>query len=439
MPNGIFYNLRMRWLTIIIPLSIIVMIVCFEIFNSMGRFNGEDAIYAVLASYIGYFIPIIWVVLTFKKYKVSIKEMFFKRLEVKALKWWEIITVVTALILFSMATFYLIYIPLSYIMPSYVESLLEEKGVYTSADSAIPAIANILEFIMGVVLAPFVEELIFRGVMFNRFLEKWGIKAAIIAPSFLFGILHFNFIGAFVFGLIMTLLYIKTKSLIIPILCHILNNGIAYGITYITYFIEGEEVIYSLEKFRSELWIGIVCFVISTTFIIHFLYKNWPLHIITIRSLANEPIHIYSKTLVKANLSGFNLHRALLANTDLSQAKLVKAHLRNAELKKSVISNASFHEANLVLADCRGAILINCDFSDSICNHCDFSNADLSDANFSNAKVNMAVFNGAKLIGANMKCDDLNEAIFNNAIYDETTIWPENFNPKVKGAIRSYE
>ena len=191
MPKGIFYNLRMRWLTIIMPLSIIVMIVCFEIFNSMGRFNGEDAIYAVLASYIGYFIPIIWVVLIFKKYNVSIKEMFFKRLEVKALKWWEIATIVTVLILFSMATFYLIYIPLSYIIPSYVEALLEEKGVYTSADSAIPAIANILEFLMGVVLAPFVEELIFRGVMFNRFLAKWGIKAAIIAPSFLFGILHF--------------------------------------------------------------------------------------------------------------------------------------------------------------------------------------------------------------------------------------------------------
>jgi uncharacterized protein YjbI with pentapeptide repeats len=37
---------------------------------------------------------------------------------------------------------------------------------------------------------------------------------------------------------------------------------------------------------------------------------------ITIISLANDPIYIDSNTLDKANLNGVNLHRALLSNID---------------------------------------------------------------------------------------------------------------------------
>ncbi len=42
--------------------------------------------------------------------------------------------------------------------------------------------------------------------------HKWGIKKAVIISSIIFGLGHFDVIGAFMFGVVMCLLYIKTKK-----------------------------------------------------------------------------------------------------------------------------------------------------------------------------------------------------------------------------------
>jgi ABC-type nickel/cobalt efflux system permease component RcnA len=77
------------------------------------------------------------------------------------------------------------------------------------------------------IIGPIAEEFIFRGVLLHRMMKKTSMWGGIIISSILFGILHADVFGAFIFGVIASLLYIKTRNLLIPILLHIINNSIA--------------------------------------------------------------------------------------------------------------------------------------------------------------------------------------------------------------------
>lgn len=97
---------------------------------------------------------------------------------------------------------------------------------FTNYDS----IALILEVIAGVFLAPIVEELVFRGVLFNRLKVKKGIVFAMIVSSILFALGHEfgGMISAFLFGLCQCVLYLKTDNIFTCIMVHFLNNLTVY-------------------------------------------------------------------------------------------------------------------------------------------------------------------------------------------------------------------
>jgi membrane protease YdiL (CAAX protease family) len=82
------------------------------------------------------------------------------------------------------------------------------------------------EVIVGLVLAPVIEELFFRGVLLHRWADKWGCARAILATSVLFASYHPNILGAFVFGVVMSLVYLRTRTLLVPMLMHFINNAI---------------------------------------------------------------------------------------------------------------------------------------------------------------------------------------------------------------------
>ncbi len=90
-------------------------------------------------------------------------------------------------------------------------------------------ISFILDFILSVFFAPVLEELFFRGVLFNRLKIRTGIVAAMIISSFIFAIGH-EFGGitsAFLFGMCMCVIYLKTDNILMTISIHFLNNLLA--------------------------------------------------------------------------------------------------------------------------------------------------------------------------------------------------------------------
>lgn len=83
--------------------------------------------------------------------------------------------------------------------------------------------------ITSIIFAPVLEELIFRGVLFNRLKIRVGIIPAMIFSSLLFGIGH-DFGGitsAFLFGMCMCILYLKTDNILVPMSVHFTNNVVA--------------------------------------------------------------------------------------------------------------------------------------------------------------------------------------------------------------------
>ena len=82
--------------------------------------------------------------------------------------------------------------------------------------------------VTAIVVAPIVEEIVFRGVIFSFFKKYTTRTIAIIATSFLFAALHINvlqFIPLFILGIIFQLLFIYHKSLYPGIIYHSINNS----------------------------------------------------------------------------------------------------------------------------------------------------------------------------------------------------------------------
>jgi membrane protease YdiL (CAAX protease family) len=75
------------------------------------------------------------------------------------------------------------------------------------------------------VLAPLVEELLFRGTLFRNLRVRFNSAVAVLASSALFGLGHKDQVGAFISALCFALVYTRTRSLWAPIALHALNNG----------------------------------------------------------------------------------------------------------------------------------------------------------------------------------------------------------------------
>ena len=121
-----------------------------------------------------------------------------------------------------------------------------------------------------IVISPIVEELMFRGVFLNKLESIVPTLFAVLISSLLFAALHTfgSIFSAFIFGICVSILYLKTENILVPIFAHFLNNLIG-------------EVIYHMDfqgiLFSNGLVIGLVSVlaVISFILIIKFIVSSW--------------------------------------------------------------------------------------------------------------------------------------------------------------------
>lgn len=81
------------------------------------------------------------------------------------------------------------------------------------------------------VIAPVIEETLMRGFVLGGLKNKYGVVTALLLSSALFAMLHFNMVqtlSAFVCGVILGLLYIKTDAVFCCIIAHCGYNFISY-------------------------------------------------------------------------------------------------------------------------------------------------------------------------------------------------------------------
>jgi hypothetical protein len=115
----------------------------------------------------------------------------------------------------------------------FVKKLMHQQLSIQKFDFSLSSFTNfneIIYFILIVFITPIVEEMVYRGFLFNLLLKKYSVKLALIVSSLIFALIHLRFAGIgflFLYGLFFGYVYYKTNSLIAPILAHFIINFLA--------------------------------------------------------------------------------------------------------------------------------------------------------------------------------------------------------------------
>jgi uncharacterized protein len=128
-------------------------------------------------------------------------------------------------------------------------------------------------FFSIVIVAPVTEEFIFRGVLLHRFNEKWDTTTAILVCSILFGIVHFNIysVAIAISFIFIALIYLQTRSLLVPIALHAMNNAVVWMNLLIHAFFQAEP---QVNVTVQTLWAGLFNTVMALPILFYFL--KWP-------------------------------------------------------------------------------------------------------------------------------------------------------------------
>lgn len=96
----------------------------------------------------------------------------------------------------------------------------------------------ILAIIVLVVIAPIVEEVVFRGTVLQTLIKHFGTGFGNILTALFFAFIHFQFESFFLLfflSFILNWIFLKAKSLYPCIGFHMLNNGIAFLAHFLIY------------------------------------------------------------------------------------------------------------------------------------------------------------------------------------------------------------
>ena len=95
-------------------------------------------------------------------------------------------------------------------------------------------IDKVLMFVIIALVGPLLEELLFRGIMLTPHI-RFGQMFAVVITGILFGLYHVNYvqiISAAIMGVAFGFLAVKTRSIIVPVIVHMINNSLG-AIQYI--------------------------------------------------------------------------------------------------------------------------------------------------------------------------------------------------------------
>ena len=130
-------------------------------------------------------------------------------------------------------------------------------------------------FMKVAIVAPVVEELIFRGLIFQGFRRNYNKFVAVIMSALLFSLFHLNpwqMPATFVLGLLLGWLMIRTNSLILSILAHSINNLLV--LLTVTYWQQINTYAFFLMEKKEKLVLSGMIALLSLI-LIHFLSLNF--------------------------------------------------------------------------------------------------------------------------------------------------------------------
>ena len=127
----------------------------------------------------------------------------------------------------------------SLIFAGIYSGIITAMGLDSLKPSPIPedilghGLSRLLNTLIIVVWGPFTEEVFFRGFMLAALVPSFGVIRAVIISSAIFAAAHFTLgvmIPLFVTGMLLSWLYLKTRSIWPPLAAHAAQNLIAVSV-----------------------------------------------------------------------------------------------------------------------------------------------------------------------------------------------------------------
>ena len=272
--NNPFKSLKFRDLVLrFIILSLITSFVLFFLQANVGfKLNQQDSV--IIIYIIQFVLLCLWTVKDFGRLKAKAKYVVGDLPQ--NYNWLRLTWLVPLIIIFSISCSIILFYLLSLAAPSFLEQLLRSVADTPSVDNSNSFASNLLVIVTFCLVAPVTEEFLFRGIILQRWATKWGICTGLISSSLLFGFVHPNPIGLSLAGMIWGVLYIKTRSLVVPIAFHALNNIVAVLPQLLPADSSNSKSTLTIQNLQSFWWIGVVMMVFSLPLLLRFIWKNWP-------------------------------------------------------------------------------------------------------------------------------------------------------------------
>ncbi|EEL89125.1 CPBP family intramembrane metalloprotease [Bacillus cereus] len=253
-----FQTMRARYFLIVFALLILVARSSNEVLENTFHIQNSSLINILIF----YILPIIWLFYGYRKHRVSFS-LFINRNETFNLV--QVLYIAIMLCIFSYGYLILYMYSFAWITPDFIMNALHEPIIDSTG-------GYVYQFIMVVFIAPIVGEFVFRGFLLQRFAAKWGTSIAMVVVALLFACLHVDFLGAVVFSIVLSIVYIRTKSLLMPIAIHMLNNAFVLSAS----FLVSREKIMSFADFSNytTFFPGLIIFIAGLNLVLIFLFVN---------------------------------------------------------------------------------------------------------------------------------------------------------------------
>lgn len=212
------FNEKIKNISLKELLSIIILLFIIQFaVNSLGIISLSSVwIYLFVIAYFSY----------------KLRDCFFSfREDLMSIFSWDLVNLILTVVVLNIFLSYGLLYLANYILIIFpaLKSLIDYKFSSLFLNNSLMAVGG---FISTVFISPISEELIFRGVLLNKIKIIVPTVGSVVIVSLLFASMHpfGSIISAFVFGVCMAVLYLKTDNILVPIFAHFLNNLFAESI-----------------------------------------------------------------------------------------------------------------------------------------------------------------------------------------------------------------
>ncbi len=193
------YMKAYRYLVLYLIINILLPVIYGCVYKSIGYDNISDLIVknrlymAIILGLI--FIPLL--VIAYKKYNIK-----SQKIDIKMYLYIVILNTIYNFLAFNLNKYFM------------------HSNLYDVVDFKYSLISTVL-------IGPIIEEVMFRGIMYNELKKRYSVNKSILITTLIFSLMHLNIIQviyAFILGYILNRIYEKNKNMTNIITLHMLSN-----------------------------------------------------------------------------------------------------------------------------------------------------------------------------------------------------------------------